>query len=360
VSTLIATGGRFFGTYGMMEDATAQIFRSTDMGASWDCVFSSTDMVEFLHSVVDSDDSSVWCCVAEYTSTILRSTDDGRNWNSIEVDMGDIPFAGFTDIATDKKGTWCATAYYSGGAVYRSDDNGASWAPVDGTANLGISYIATDCQGVWVGVTFEPGVVFVSNDNGLTWDYAAELSLVYNSPSCIDTNKNGTWAICTYGGSYSFPEVYISHNNGASWNSVFAGANNETSWAIGMQGSTLLLGLTPQPPEYPWLPLEPSKVYCSTDGGDSWTQVSSLPQGDVRVPNVINSITYGNSAWYVGTYDDYSVYKSIDNGNSWTQVANWLITTEYGTSRGFAYSIHCSPGSTCPPPEIFVGSVSTV
>ena len=181
----------------------------------------------------------------------------------------------------------------SGGSVFRSLDNGASWTQVGfSLGRTQIMTLAVDPRG-YVFAGSASGFLFRSTDNGDTWKrvYTGELSL-WNPP--LISNQEGDLFYATRNG------VIRSTDRGETW-SVF---NNELtgrevfSIAINQEGH-LFAAI-------------PDHVYRSTDNGLSWTQTRFREAHSFL--NLLVGALGVNESGHIYAATSGGVYRSTDGG----------------------------------------------
>ncbi len=199
------------GAYNALRGA---IYRSTDQGLTW-----SDSGVTWPESGEYDLDENINClCLSDgkiFSGTdhgVFVSGDHGSTWS---LAGPKIPPA--TSIVSTGGSIFAST---SAQGIYRSTDQGASWAEVD-TSRYNFLSLAVNGTDVFVGaVEAAPGPssggVFETTDNGNTWHHVdAELPDHY-----VD-------AVCTYG-AYLFAGtnsgVFVSSDTGAVWTQI-AGPN---------------------------------------------------------------------------------------------------------------------------------------
>jgi photosystem II stability/assembly factor-like uncharacterized protein len=190
------------------------VFRSTDGGASWQAAARGLDPADMSVIAVSPSDPDVVLAGGTITG-LFRTVDGAQQWKSVE-GFGRVPalafgpsgriFAGGADgrlsVSNDNGATWKVATRFSGngaisaiatssaepsntvfvgtgsGAVFRSDDGGDSFEPVetdlprDSVASLVMSPAFARDRTMWVSMT-KTGV-YRSRDGGETWERASE------------------------------------------------------------------------------------------------------------------------------------------------------------------------------------------
>ena len=107
--------------------------------------------------------------------------------------------------------------------------------------------------------------------------------------------------------------VFISTDNGNSWNAVNTGLTNLNVYALAISGTTIFAGLH-------------GGLFKSINNGSSWTHITS---GGIPVGVQINAIVTSGTNIYVGANN--GVYTSSDSG------LNWSISSYFVGMNPLAY-----------------------
>lgn len=195
-----------------------RLYRSLDGGLTWDSVLESE--LPWAHSVCVSPKTEwVFASAGEDTTySIYRSKQNGDpgSWEKVFTN----PEEGSTvqRLASGKDGRLFAGCYGLAGAkVYRSTDDGDSWAEVLTTDGGYIYGLAAAPNGyIYVG-SFVDGNIYRSTDNGATFSSVYDMSGVEanESPLSFSIAPNGIILCGTYHG-----RVYRSLDDGVNWTQV--------------------------------------------------------------------------------------------------------------------------------------------
>ncbi|MBI3194838.1 MAG: hypothetical protein HYZ34_10295 [Ignavibacteriae bacterium] len=126
----------------------------------------------------------------------------------------------------------------------------------------------------------------------------------------VDSTNGNLYAVTPNGGG-----IFKSTNNGDSWMMISNGVHANASIGILAIASNGTLYVTLD------------KLYHSTDGGSSWSELSNSPGGEKTV------LVASNGTLYVGTAQA-GIHRSTDAGTSWTQINTGLPFTEFA---GFTF-----------------------
>ncbi|MDZ7291387.1 MAG: choice-of-anchor D domain-containing protein [candidate division KSB1 bacterium] len=144
------------------------------------------------------------------------------------------------------------------------------------------------------------GGVFLSTNNGVTWNAVNTGLTNYDVRGLCASGTNlfaGTWG----GG------VFISTNNGASWTAVNMGLSNMYVSSLYSSGTNLLAGT--------W-----GGVFCSTNNGTTWTAINTgLTETHIR------AVYISGTNFFTGTIN--GLFLSTNNGTTWTAINSGLTNT---------------------------------
>ncbi len=250
------------------------------------------------------------------TGGVIKSTNYGGTWTT---SSSGLPSAPDTSIVYDPVSQVFYTALWGQG-VYKSTNNCASWTacatqPIIGTNKdvyslkmVGTSlYCLLSAQKGYA----NPGGLFISTNGGGTWTNIATsvngTAPYYPTEFDVNPSNPATIFLATQDASTSTGGCYRTTNGGTSW----------TKMAI----PVTLYG-TPGYTPYGWAPSidpsNPTTVYYgtenqgffkSTDDGNTWARVTTLPFSSIQ------HVVFGNNATYVGTFGG-GVWKMANSTSS--------------------------------------------
>ena len=345
----------------------AGVFRSADGGGHWT---PSSDGIQASPAYIWSLGVMHSAIFVGTSNGAFRSLDGGKHWSGVSgITQGATvqSFASFGDVCF---------AGTNGSGLFRSTDGGEQWA----VANVGLNSLSVSDLAVWQSsadstvIFASTGMgIFLSSDFGSTWKkankgltelYSNALAVsdstvyvgtndgVFSSRNCGDSwdprNDGLTMTLVTsFAGSDSLvfagtsgSGVYVTTNRGLTWTRSEEGMLNPVANDLAsLRGRVYAAGY--------------SNLYCSSDGGDSWTDTwaagvsanlkvlatidtslcvgtsgkgvfISSDQGvtwDPRnngLPDLfVSALVSSDSILYAGTSNGLSV--SIDHGELWTQ-----------------------------------------
>ena len=256
------------------------------------------------------------------------------------------PFRGGRSVAVSGVTSQPNVYYFggTGGGVWKTADGGATWSPVsDGqfkTGSVGaIAVSESDPNVVYVGMG-EPDIrgnashgdgVYKSTDAGKTWKHVG-LEDAYHIGAVRINPKNPDIVYVAALGHLWGPNdqrgVYRTTDGGKTWKQIYT---------RGPKAGAVDLILDPNNPDViyaafwdmhrlPW-DLESggsgSGLFKSTDGGDTWTDLSrnpGMPKGILGRIGVTVSPVNSDRVWAIVEAEDGGVFRSDDAGKTWTKV----------------------------------------
>lgn len=336
------------------------------------------------HMVGDPETGTLWAGGGDAWSgaCLFRSDDGGQTW--VQTTFSNGQRAGFiaADPATAAKlgmtpgpaplfgdeidSIWCLaridkTLYAGGrpGKLYRSDDDGATWAPVAGLndhpdreswmaggAGLTLHTIFAhpeDRDRLWVAIS--AAGFFASEDGGDSWELrirrANALAETAEHPAAGSATEIGTCVhnVVRAPGTerdllyqQNHHGTYRSVDGGRSWQAIGAGLPStfgfpiavhprdaETLWVLPLNGDSQ--GRFP--------PDASAAVWKSADGGESWQpKRTGLPTENCFFTVLRQAMTTDRASpagVYFGT-NSGSVFASRDEGETWDEIARHLPT----------------------------------
>jgi photosystem II stability/assembly factor-like uncharacterized protein len=220
----------------------------------------------------------------------------------------------------------------SGGGLYRSADDGASWRAVDaGTRSGAIYSLVQDLSGAFY-MGGEGAAVLRSEDDGLTWRTLSPL------PSggailAVAVSASGDWLLAGTDGA----GLFSSRDGGMTWQRVEA------------VGETFVSAIVPSAGDEPpcddrggcILARTRSGLFTTLDGGRTWQKVEAAWDGRVDAAAVGGV----QPAWLIAT-DRGRIYRSVD-GRRWAPWGEGLERT------GAVFTLAADPAS---PDRLFAGT----
>lgn len=265
----------------------------------------------------------------------------GLRWRNIG------PFRGGRSIAVAGVASQPNVYYFggTGGGVFKTTDGGANWTPVSdgqpfGTGTVGaIAVSESDPNVVYAGMgescirgNFSHGDgVYKSVDAGKTWKRAGlEDSRIIGRIRIHPKNPDLVYvaALGHAAGTNEQRGVFRSKDGGKTWDRVLFKSNKAGAVDLSMDASNpnVLYAAIWEAKRTPYS-LESggpdSGLWKSTDGGDTWTDISrntGLPKGVLGRIGVTISPANPERVWAIVEAEDGGVFRSDNGGRSWAKV----------------------------------------
>ena len=264
---------------------------------------------------VDPENSSVWY-VAVGSGGLWKTANAGTTWTSVFDDQPSYSIGTVSIDPTNSDVVWVGTGENVSGrhvawgsGIYRSRDGGESWE------NLGL------------GTSEHIGKILIHPDDGNTLLVAAEGALW--SPG----GERGVYK--TEDGGQTWRHVLDINEDTGVTDLEFDPTNPDVVYAAAYQRRRHIWGLMSGG--------ENSGIYKSTDGGDSWREVTrGLPQGDMGKiglavtpadPDIVYATIEAND-------EERGFYRSTDKGESWERRNGYISG---GTGPHYYQEIEASP-----------------
>ncbi|MEE9132643.1 MAG: glycosyl hydrolase, partial [Gemmatimonadota bacterium] len=232
----------------------------------------------------------------------------------------------------------------TGGGVWKTVDGGATWEPVSdeylGAGSVGAVAVApSDPNVVYVGTgeacirgNTSPGDgMYMSTDAGKTWKHTGLRDAGQIGRIVVHPNNPDIVFVAVLGHAFGANEtrgVFRSNDGGATWEKVLYRDENAgaVDLALDPNNPRVIYAAFWQVRRMPWgmdSGGPGSGLFKSTDGGDSWTEISrnkGLPQGTLGKIGVTVSPVNSERVWAIVEADDGGVFRSDDAGSTWTKV----------------------------------------
>ena len=196
----------YVGTYSTNEELP-KLFKTSDGGMNWsEIVLPEIGNYTKITTIHFFDDNTGFLTTDDqYTS--LRTTDGGQNWNTI--------FCGIEEIYGKAYFKNDGTGFYYSTDLTTSDNQGASWTPLDinisGTGIVDIYFINGEGN---IGYMVQDWDVVKTNDGGQTWTSIASWYEAGGNPSIFFLNED--LGYLTGGGA-----IYKTMNGGENWSNTY-------------------------------------------------------------------------------------------------------------------------------------------
>ncbi|HUI28987.1 MAG TPA: T9SS type A sorting domain-containing protein [Candidatus Acidoferrales bacterium] len=278
---------------------------------------------------------------------LWKSTDGGSTWSPLTDNLLRLSSGSVAVDPTNSSNIYYGTGElnfnidgYPGAGVWKSTDGGGTWSQVMTFSSSGALYYTGKIIVASNGTVYAAGYydVYKSTNGGQIW---TELHLTDGAVDDIAVDPaNPNLIYASYGSTWSGDSVhygiYKSTNGGTSWTWLTSGlppSNQISRISLAMAPSNnqvlyaFINGNKPSSTSQ-----DTNRVYTSTNGGASWTVLSSATS---------NNGFGGNQGWYnnvIGvdpTHPDtvyiggIDFWKSTNGGQTWTN-----LTNGYGTYNG--------------------------
>lgn len=302
-SLLQSANGLFAGTNG------SGMYRSTNGGVDWSAIGIPI-------ATVNTFVSNGAYLFAGTDYGVYRSNDDGATWTSAS---SGIPANSslYPVNVMAVKDTFLFAGTLNG--IFRSTDNGTSWSEyISGLTNTYIRSMLVAGTNVFAGTagTFSSGgEVFISNSNGASW-----LSASSGLPTTAYVGIDALLAVGSdiFAGIYG-AGVYLSTNSGVSWSASNSGMSGANVWSMALKGTKVFAGTD-------------NGVFVSADTCKTWTQVNTgLTTSGVR----IYSLAVSGSSIFAGEGNAINnnlgqIFLSQDDGANWSAINTGLSNAQVG------------------------------
>jgi photosystem II stability/assembly factor-like uncharacterized protein len=231
-----------------------------------------------------------------------------------------------------------------GGGLWKTADGGTTWRPVtDGQVHsssvgaVAVSESNPDVVYIGMGETelrgniMQGDGVYKSTDAGKTWKHMGLADTQAIARIRVDPSNPDIVYVAALGHPYgpnSERGVFRSRDGGKNWNKVLY--KNDRAGAVDLcldpHNSRVLFAIIWDVYRTSWTLSSggpASGLYKSTDGGDTWTEIThrpGLPSGIIGKIGVAVSGADSNRVWAMVEAEDGGLFRSDDGGLKWARV----------------------------------------
>jgi hypothetical protein len=264
-----------------------------------------------------------------------------------------------TDIVADPANPSTVYAGAASGGVWKTTDSGVTWTPVfDGAGSPSIGAIAmdpTDASVLYVGtgeanpgggsVAYGGDGVWKTTDGGATWEPLGLENTASVGHVAIDPSNPARVFVAAAGNLYGKDTdrgLYRSTDAGASWQQVLFVSDSTGCVDVAIDPATptriyAAMWERMRRPNTRVYGGVTSGIYRSTDGGDSWTLLTTgLPAAATKPGRIglavapsLPSTVYAIYADLVGSFAGF--FRSTDGGATWTRQADGALSGFYSS-----------------------------
>ncbi len=267
---------------------------------------------------------------------VWKSTNRGSTWTNL-TDFLAAQYVGCLTLdPSDPETVYLGTGeeYYAGNTlggvgIYRSTDGGNTWTLIGASTFAGQRIneiiIHPTNRNRWI-VSTDNGIYLTTNGGS---SFTRTLSGVASALRMHPTNPNILWAALGAIWGSSSNGVYVSTNGGSTW-------TRYTALPLGTSVGRIELDVCRSNPSVIWVVFGQTvlagarihSVWRTTNGGNSWTQVTNAPSGSGQSwYDLVMRVDPGNpDIAYVG---EVELYRTTDGGASWTRINGSGLTNAH-------------------------------
>src|SRR5437016_1355623 len=256
------------------------------------------------------------------------------------------PFRGGRSTAVAGVATQPLVFYFGGvgGGVWKTSDGGINWEPISdgsvfGTASVGaIGLSDSDPNTIYVGMGESPirgnvshgDGVYKSTDGGKTWKHIgledtrqiSRIRVHPKNPDIVYVAAQGhVWAPNEQRGVFRSKDW----GNTSQKRLIRSDKAGACDLIIDPTNSNVIYAAFWEVYRKPWT-LESggpgSGIFKSTDGGDTWTEITrnpGLPRGTIGIVGITVSPANSDRLWAIVEAENGGVFRSDDGGKTWTK-----------------------------------------
>ncbi|MBM4167183.1 MAG: glycosyl hydrolase [Ignavibacteria bacterium] len=256
------------------------------------------------------------------------------------------PFRGGRSIAVAGHKDYPNTFYFgaTGGGIWKSEDGGTTWLNCsDGFLKVGIvgalAIAESDPNVIYAGTgeacirgNVMPGEgMYKSDDAGKTWKFTGLAEAQTISKIVVHPKDENLVYVAAFGhvfGANKERGVFRSNDGGKNWQKILF--KNDSTGAVDIEidpnNARIIYAALWQAYRNPWSMSSGgggSSLWKSTNGGDTWEEISSskgLPKGLKGKIGIAVSQAKRDRVWAIVEADEGGLFRSEDGGKNWTKI----------------------------------------
>ncbi|MEM7704065.1 MAG: glycosyl hydrolase [Pseudomonadota bacterium] len=240
-------------------------------------------------------------------------------------------------VASDEAPVTLYVGTASGG-VWKSDDGGIVYKPIFDEHTQSIGAVRVDpsnAETIWVGTgeswvrnTVAPGDgVYRSTDGGSKWQHMGLKDSDHIAELLVHPENSDVVFVCALGHLWAEGGdrgVFRSQDGGQTWDNVLKIDDTTSCSDLAMtpDGGTLYAGMwyVQRYPDFFESGGETSGLYRSTDGGDTWEEMTDgIPEGEKGRIAVTVAASEPERVYATIESENTALYRSDDGGDTWTE-----------------------------------------
>jgi photosystem II stability/assembly factor-like uncharacterized protein len=302
-------------------------WRTSDGGRTWETYFrdqhGENDPAAALYGLpvslaFDPHNAATIYAALRYGPGVAKTINDGGSWRRINMGIinGNVSL-----IAADPSDSDTLLASGIGGVgTFRTVDGGAEWTWVSGngiTHPFGdeLAFRVSSPGEVWQ--VADVGRVFVSTDTGVNWSETINprrsgTGFRYGSIYALATAPSNSAIIYALKNGFG---IYRSRDGGSSW-TFLENSEIDYSYSIAVHPSNpnvIFSGFLPKPFQ------DFGMVRRTTDGGDSWDTILTVPNS-TGVASVAIDVKHPDTVYAGSVGSRGEIYKTANGGETWARL----------------------------------------
>ncbi len=314
------------------------LWRSTDNGLSWSPLFTDLPTLGVSGIAIDPQNGTIYAATGDgdgtdtYSMGVIKSTDGGASWTSTGLNWqtAQVRTTNALRMHPSDPGTlFCATSH----GLWKTSDGAITWAKVADGRFRDVEFKPGDPSVVYATTdqffrSSDGGSTFTPITNGLPAD--TDVNRMQVAVSAADPNM--VYVVAGRQDDSGFQGLYRSTNSGTSFTLRSSSPNlfgyYETGTDAGGQ-SWYDMALAVEPGNAQRVYVGGVNVWKSLDGGTTWSLKShwTYPSSFGYTHADIHAIDLHGGRLYVGS--DGGVFRSTDGGDSWSDLSQGLDITQF-------------------------------
>ncbi|GAB1370115.1 hypothetical protein MASR1M45_01730 [Candidatus Kapaibacterium sp.] len=276
-----------------------------------------------------------------YSIGLIKTTDGGLTWNvtNLNTKLEDRLILGRVLVHPSNPNLVYVA---SNKGLRRSTDGGNTWRIIEGNSHfIDLEFKPKDANTIYASTYGGGASVYVSTDNGETWDRTLAISNgIRIDLATTEANPNKIYALAANTSTYGFNSVHVSVESGKNWEKLSDATTTPNilgwysgNWQSDSRGQGFYdLTIAASPDNENEIFVGGINIWKSTDGGKTFSKVSHWVPTKNGLPYIHadqHNLIFGPDKSTLFVCNDGGIDKTTNKGTTFTSLSQGLNIAQY-------------------------------